>query len=76
MLAPLGEEIAQISLSPRLAWRVRLKSGTELELGREQVEERVARFVAAYPQSVGAMKRPVNYVDLRYRNGFAVRVAG
>lgn len=76
MLAPLGEEIAQISLSPRLAWRVRLKSGTELELGREQVEERVARFVAAYPQSVGAMKRPVSYVDLRYRNGFAVRVAG
>jgi cell division protein FtsQ len=76
MLAPLGEEIAQISLSQRLAWRVRLKSGTELELGREQVEERMARFVAAYPQSVGALKRPVNYVDMRYRNGFAVRVAG
>jgi cell division protein FtsQ len=76
MLAPLGLEIAQITLSPRHAWQLRLKDGMVLELGREQMEARLARFVAAYPQSLAKIPPPVKYVDLRYRNGFAVRVAG
>ncbi len=75
MLAPLQQQIAQISLSPRGAWHLRLNNGMEVELGREQVEERLAQFVAAYPASVAALKQPVRYVDLRYRNGFAVRMA-
>ena len=75
-LAPLKQEIAQINLSPRRAWQLRLQNGMVLELGREQMQERLARFVAAYPQSLGAMKSPVKYVDLRYRNGFAVKAAG
>ena len=75
MLAPLGLGIAQITLSSRYAWQLRLKDGMVLELGREQMEERLARFVAAYPQYVATMKSPAKYVDLRYRNGFAARVA-
>ncbi len=75
MLAPLQQGIAQISLSPRRAWHLRLSNGMELELGREQVEERLAQFVAAYPASVAALKQQARYVDLRYRNGFAVRMA-
>lgn len=76
VLAPLGLEIAQITLSPRHAWQLRLKDGMVLELGREQMEERLARFAAAYPQHLAAMRPPVKYVDLRYRNGFAARLAG
>ncbi len=76
MLAPLQQSIAEISLSPRRAWRLRLQNGMELELGREQMEERLAQFVAAYPASIAAAKQPVRYVDLRYRNGFAARMAG
>jgi cell division protein FtsQ len=76
ILAPLKQEIALISLSPRGAWQLRLRSGLLLELGRDQTEERLGRFVAAYPTSVAAMRQPVNYVDLRYRNGFAARAAG
>jgi len=76
MLAPLGLQIAQIAVSPRHAWQLRLKDGMVLELGREQMEQRLARFAAAYPQSLAAMQPPVKYVDLRYRNGFAAKIAG
>jgi cell division protein FtsQ len=70
-LADLGESVEQISLSPRRAWQLRLNNGMVLELGRELAQERLARFVAAYPGSLGTLQKTVNYVDLRYRNGFA-----
>ena len=76
-LAPLKQEIAQINLSPRRAWQLRLNNGLMLKLGREQAQQRLARFVAVFPwtginnqDSVGS--GAVQYVDLRYRNGFAV----
>ncbi len=93
-LAPLKQEIAQISLSPRHAWQLRLGNGMVLELGREQSQQRLARFVAVYPYSLAPMlqgyaifnagktphengqQRTVNYVDLRYHNGFAVYLPG
>lgn len=75
MLAPLGLGVAQVTLSSRYAWQLRLKDGLVVELGREQMEERLARFAAAYPQYVAAMKSAAKYVDLRYRNGFAARMA-
>lgn len=68
----LHRSITQISLSPRYAWQVQLDNGMRLELGREQMQQRLARFVAVYPYSLATMQRKVNYVDLRYRNGFAV----
>ncbi|NBS57563.1 MAG: cell division protein FtsQ/DivIB, partial [Betaproteobacteria bacterium] len=32
------------------------------------------RFVAAYPQTLGRIARRHEYVDLRYTNGFSLRV--
>ncbi len=75
-LQPMQQQIAQISLSPRFAWQVKLDNGMVLELGREQMQQRLARFVAVYPYSLAAMERPANHVDLRYRNGFAAYVPG
>ena len=75
-LVPLKQEVAQISLSPRHAWQLRLGSGMVLELGREQAQQRLARFVAVYPYSLSSMRRTVGYVDLRYQNGFAAYLPG
>jgi cell division protein FtsQ len=78
LLAPLGVEPVQVALSARYAWQVQLSNGLVLELGRDQarspVDERLARFVAAYPRIVGSLNRRLDYVDLRYPNGFAIRV--
>ncbi|TAJ82842.1 MAG: FtsQ-type POTRA domain-containing protein [Gallionellaceae bacterium] len=70
-LPPLRQQIAQISLSPRFAWQVRLSNGMVLELGREQMQQRMARFVDVYPYSLATLPGAAMHVDLRYRNGFA-----
>jgi cell division protein FtsQ len=71
-LAALDLHVTQIALSPRHAWQLRLSNGMVLELGREDMQQRLARFVEVYPYSLVAMQDRVKYVDLRYRNGFAV----
>jgi cell division protein FtsQ len=71
-LEVLHRNIAQINLTPRFAWQLKLDDGMSVALGREQVQHRMERFVTVYPYSLATMTRKVNYVDLRYRNGFAV----
>lgn len=78
-LAPIGRQPTHVILSPRLAWQVRLDDGLVVELGREQqrmpVASRLARFVAYYP-GVRRDRRPRPVaVDMRYPNGFALRLA-
>jgi cell division protein FtsQ len=75
MLQPLGQQISQLSLSPRGAWQLWLSNGLKVELGREQMEQRLARFVTVYPYSLGTMHKPARYVDLRYHNGFAASLS-
>ncbi len=83
-LAPLGLTIDELRLSPRRAWRMRLDSGMQLALGRVQTDARLARFVSLYPrlfgvqpakdgQAAAAPATPL-MVDLRYSDGFAVRM--
>ena len=87
LLAPLGETLERVVLTPRFAWQLRVAGGLNLELGRdgtEPVEQKLARFVAAYPDSLGRLPRRTGpagadtqrNVDLRYPNGFALRVPG
>ncbi|MEW5943176.1 MAG: cell division protein FtsQ/DivIB [Pseudomonadota bacterium] len=71
---PLRLRPVQVSLSPRRAWQIKLDSGLVVELGREQVEVRLEKFVRVYDRTLGRLGRQVNYVDLRYPNGFAVRM--
>ena len=73
-LAAIGLAPVQVQVSARRAWQVRLASGVTLELGREFVEARLDRFIAVYARTVGRLQRRINYVDLRYANGFAVGI--
>jgi cell division protein FtsQ len=85
LLAPLDMTPNRVVLTPRHAWQLQTAGGLDLELGRdsaELVEQRLERFVAAYPESVGRLSQAAagavtrRHVDLRYPNGFALRVAG
>lgn len=73
-LAAIGREPVHVRLSPRRAWQIRLDNGITLEVGREQVAARLARFLTAYQHTIAPLGRRADYVDLRYANGFAVRV--
>jgi cell division protein FtsQ len=76
LLAPLGVEPERVVLSQRLAWQLRLSNGLHVMLGRdgEQAEARLRRFVTVHDATLKAMQRKHEYVDLRYPNGFALRV--
>jgi cell division protein FtsQ len=78
LLAPLGLEPRQVLLSSRLAWQLKLSNGLTIQLGRDsdkdRVEERLARFASAFPQTLAKARQRLEYVDLRYPNGFALRV--
>lgn len=49
-------------------------AGITVELGRERINERLARFVQVFPQAVAAVG-PFQRVDMRYPNGFAAQAA-
>lgn len=75
-LAAIGKLPGEINVSPRRAWQIRLDDGMTLDLGREHIEDRLRRFVATYPRTIARLAQQVDRVDLRYANGFAVRVPG
>jgi len=76
LVAPLGTSLERVVLTPRYAWQLRLGSGLNIMLGRDadSAELRLARFVASYPETLGSIARRHAYVDLRYPNGFALRM--
>ena len=72
-LAVIGRRIEKADLSRRRAWRLKLDDDTVIELGRDDVDKRLATFVEAYVRSAGQLDISALHVDLRYANGFAVR---
>jgi len=78
--APLGVKPVEVTLSPRYAWSVKFSDGMEIELGRERNEDtllkRSNRLISAWSDVTQRWGKQIESVDLRYPNGFAVRVAG
>jgi cell division protein FtsQ len=75
-LRQIGRQVDAVQVSERRAWRVRLDDGTVIELGRDGVIARLNNYVAAYGRSVARLEGGARHVDLRYANGFSVRVKG
>ena len=79
MLKPIGRWPRAVNVSPRLAVQMRLDDGMLLELGRQQpkapVRQSLERFVEYYANVLTAAKQRPTVVDMRYPNGFALRVA-
>jgi cell division protein FtsQ len=77
--APLDAKPDEVTLSPRFAWTVKLSNGTQIELGRERNQDtlydRSKRFVASWPAVTRRWGKDIEYADLRYPNGFAIRAA-
>lgn len=74
VLAAGGWQIARVQRDRRSAWKVVLSNGMTLELGQDQLQERLQRFVTFFP-AAAQQASVIQVVDLRYPNGFAVRGA-
>lgn len=75
-LVPLGKQPTHVWLSERRAWRLELDRQLMVEIGRDDAVDRLRRFAMAYPNSLARLDQPFEYVDLRYPNGFSVRMPG
>ncbi len=71
-LLETGLRIQNMQLNERRSWTLTMLSGMELRLGREQVHERLNRFVSVYKDALQIEKREIKHIDMRYTNGFAV----
>jgi cell division protein FtsQ len=78
ILHPLGAALERVVLTPRYAWQLRLANGLNVMLGRDGdvAEQRLQRLVDVYGETVARVPGRHEYVDLRYANGFALRVKG
>jgi cell division protein FtsQ len=82
MLAPLDLKLTGVTLSPRGGWQLRAaddNGALTLDVGRDDVAARLARFIDVYSGTVAVLARAgkrVEHVDLRYRSGFAAQMPG
>jgi cell division protein FtsQ len=73
-LAVAGLVPVKLLLSDRRAWSVELDNGVHVELGRGEVENRLIRFATHWKGTLAKLPYHISYVDMRYPNGFAVRM--
>lgn len=71
-LLAVGMRLSRVELDPRGAWSLTLANGVQVRLGRQEVHERLERFLRVASPMVAARTSEVSYVDLRYSNGFSV----
>lgn len=75
MLAANRYTLKTVAMSARHSWQLGLDNDVRLELGRDDRDGRLARFIELYPallQQGQASNQRVSYVDLRYDSGAAV----
>ena len=77
-LAKIQRKTLVLTLSAREAWQVRLDDGVLVDLGRDQprqpLTERLTRLTDHYVAAREKVNTPIVAVDVRYPNGFALRL--
>jgi cell division protein FtsQ len=71
-IAEAGMRITALRLDARGAWEFELANGVTVRLGRKQVDERFERFMTTAVKVVSQRATDIEYVDMRYTNGFAI----
>lgn len=71
--------LEQLQLSGQGSWRAQLDSGAVIELGHgsvDQLQERIRRFIRTVNQVSSRFGRDLESADLRYANGYALKLKG
>ena len=64
--------LESLRMDERGSWQLVLGGGQEIRLGRRDIDERLYRFFDVVAPALAKDLGRVQYVDLRYTNGFAV----
>ncbi|MEL7185756.1 MAG: cell division protein FtsQ/DivIB [Pseudomonadota bacterium] len=71
-LIPLGLDLRSIHLDARGSWQMALANGVEVRLGRRAVAERTDLFLDVVANIITSRSADIDYVDMRYGNGFTI----
>ena len=75
----IDDRLERLELTGQGRWRARLESEATLEMGHgslDEIEARVRRFVATLTQVSARYSRELESADLRYPNGYALKLKG
>ncbi|MBP5789127.1 MAG: cell division protein FtsQ/DivIB [Neisseriaceae bacterium] len=73
-LSAVDLTIEKLFCDERHAWQLSLNNGITVKLGRDDTQNRINRFVSYWQSTLKPQAGAIDYVDMRYRNGFAVRM--
>jgi cell division protein FtsQ len=71
-LIPVGLDLRRVELDPRGSWDMTLHNGVEVRLGRRDVSERTELFLDIVADIITGRAADIDYVDMRYSNGFTI----
>jgi len=71
-LIPIGLDLLSVELDARGAWKMMLTNGVEIRLGRREVDQRTELLVAVVADVITGRSKDIDYVDMRYNNGFTI----
>ncbi len=70
---PLGLQVVGLNLEPRGAWSLELSNRIKVIVGRENIDQRLQRFLRVYELGLSERADLIEQVDIRYTNGVAVK---
>lgn len=73
LFRPVGLSVISLELEARGAWSLELDNQIKLVVGREQINERLKRFLDLYQQKLAAKAKDIEQIDIRYTHGVAVK---
>ena len=65
--------VSIISLSERLSWEITTTDRLKINLGKDDILQKIIQFTDNLKYVISELKSTIEYVDLRYRDGFSVR---
>jgi cell division protein FtsQ len=71
-LADQSMELAEFTISERWTWKIKLKNGLQIVMGRNDPLKKLQRFLKTVPVLGQDRIDEMDVVDLRYVNGYAV----
>jgi cell division protein FtsQ len=73
LLRPADLKITELSYNNQGVWRLALSNGLEILIGRDQIVEKIRRFLIIWMATLKSSSTDMDGVDVRYDNGIAVR---
>lgn len=73
MFRPAGLHVVNLDLEARGAWTLELDNNIKVVVGRENVNERLQRFLELYRLRLATRVEEIEKIDIRYTHGVAVK---